>query len=230
LITQVSIYDFQLAIGNRQSAIRAVFWGPLLSQTGQPDRTPGRREFERVRDMNPQERFERFMREAKEREAQAMKQALGADEQQWKVVEPKLEKVRTYRDEAFGGIGQSFSSSGFTTQFGSPPGQAGGGSSGGFAGGFSFQGGGGPEGATGQSFSTWKPFGREPTQVEKICGELQMLLQDRNATPEAIRGKLDALRQARAQARKRWAQAQQDLREALSLHQQATLMMMGLLE
>ena len=138
--------------------------------------------------------------------------------------------MRTYRDEAFGGVGLPFSSGGFTTQFGSPSGQAGGGAFGGFAGGFSFQGGGGPEGATGQSFSTWKPFGREPTQVEKICGELQTLLQERNVPPEAIRGKLDTLRQARAQARKRWAQAQQDLREVLNLHQQATLMMMGLLE
>lgn len=209
----------------------AVFWVPLLSQTGQPDRTPGRREFERMRDMNPQERFERFMREAKEREAQAMKQALGADEQQWKVVEPKLEKVRTYRDEAFGGVGLPFSSGGFTTQFGSPSGQASGGGFGGFAGGgFHFQGGEGPPGATVNTSSNWRPLGREPTQVERICGELQMLLQDSNAGPEAIRQKLDALRHARAQARKRWAQAQQDLREALNLHQQATLMMMGLLE
>jgi hypothetical protein len=85
------------------------------------------------------------MREAKQREAEAMKQALGADEQQWKVVEPKLEKVRTYRDEAFGGIGLPFSSGGFTTQFGSPSGQASGGGFGGFAGGgFHFQGGGRP--------------------------------------------------------------------------------------
>jgi len=208
----------------------AVFWGPLLSQTGQPDRTPGRREFERMRDMNPQERFEQFMREAKEREAQAMKQALGVDEQRWKIIEPKLDKVRACRDEAFGGVGLPFSSGGFTTQFGSPQGQAGGGSFGGFAGGFNFQGGGGPEGATAQSFSTWRPFGREPTQVDRICGELQILLQDKNARPDAITQKLDALRHARAQARKRWAQAQQDLREALNLHQQATLMMMGVLE
>jgi hypothetical protein len=203
---------------------------PSLSQTTRPDRTASRGEFERMRDMRPPERFERFMREAKQREAEAMQQALGVDQQQWKLIEPKLEKVRSLRDEAFGGIGQPFSSSGFTTQFGSPPGQAGSGSSGGFAGGFSFQGGGGPEGSTGQSFSTWRPLGREPTQVEKICGELQILLQDRNATPEAIRQKLDALRHARAQARKRWAQAQQDLREVLNLHQQATLMMIGLLE
>lgn len=183
-----------------------------------------------MRDMNPQERFERFMREAKEREAQAMKQALGADEQQWKVVEPKLEKVRTYRDEAFGGVGLPFSSGGFTTQFGSPPGQASGGSFGGFAGGFHFQNGEAPPGATVNTSSNWRPLGREPTQVDRICGELQILLQDQNARPDAITQKLDALRHARAQARKRWAQAQQDLREALSLHQQATLMMMGLLE
>jgi hypothetical protein len=203
---------------------------PSLSQTARPDRTAGRGEFKRMRDMRPPERFERFMREAKQREAEAMQQALGVDQQQWKIIEPKLEKVRSLRDEAFGGIGQPFSSSGFTTQFGSPQGQAGGGSAGGFAGGFSFQGGGGPEGSTGQSFSTWRPLGHEPTQVEKICGELQILLQDRNAPPEAITQKLDALRHARAQARKRWAQAQQDLREVLNLPQQATLMMMGLLE
>jgi hypothetical protein len=208
----------------------AVFLAPALSQSPRTDRTTPRQEFESLRGRNPQERIERLMREAKEREAQAMKQALGVDERQWKIIEPKLEKVRAYRDEAFGGIGMPFSSGGFTTQVGSPQGQAGGGAFGGFAGGFHFQGGGGPEGATAQSFSTWRPLGREPTQVDRICGELQMLLQDSNAGPEAIRQKLDALRHARAQARKRWAQAQQDLREALNLHQQATLMMMGLLE
>lgn len=202
---------------------------PSLSQTTRAGRTAGRGEFERMRDMNPQERLERFMREAKQREAEAMKQALGVDERQWKAIEPRLEKVRACRDEAFGGIGTPFSSGGFTTQFGSPQGQAGGGAFGGFAGGFHFEGG-GPEGATAQNFSTWKPLGREPTQVERICGELQMLLQGSDATPEAIRQKLDVLRHARAQARKRWAQAQQDLREVLNLYQQATLMMMGLLE
>lgn len=210
-----------------------VFLAPLLSQTTRPDRAaPARRrpQFERSPGPRAQERFERFMREAKQREAEAMKQALGVDERQWKVIEPKLAKVRACRDEAFGGIGMPFSSGGFTTQFGSPPGQAGGGGFGGFAGGFHFEGGGDPEGATGQTFSTWRPLGREPTQVDRICSELQMLLQDRDARPEAIRQKLDALRQARAQARKRWARAQQGLREVLNLHQQATLMMMGLLE
>lgn len=206
---------------------------PSLSQTTRPDRTaPARRrpQFERSPGLRAQERFERFMREAKQREAEAMKQALGVDERQWKVIEPKLAKVRAYRDEAFGGIGMPFSSGGFTTQFGSPPGQAGGGGFGGFAGGFHFEGGGGPEGATGQTSSTWRPLGREPTQVDRICSELQVLLQDRDARPEAIRQKLDALRHARAQARKRWARAQQGLRKVLNLHQQATLMMMGLLE
>ena len=204
---------------------------PSLSQTARPARTAGRGDFERMRDMNPQERIERLMREAKQREAEAMQQALRVDQQQWKIIEPKLEKVRTYRDEAFGGAGLPFSSGGFTTQFGSPSGQAGGGSFGGFAGGgFQFQGGQGPPGATVNTSSNWRPLGCEPTQVDRICEELQMLLQDSNAGPEAIMQKLDALRHAQAQARQRWAQAQQDLREALNLHQQATLMMMGLLE
>ncbi len=223
----------RMALGLACCFLVAVLGELLLSQTTRFGATASARrgrEFERMRDMDPQERFERFMREAKQREAEAMKQALQVDERQWRMIEPKLEKVRACRDEAFGGIGMPFSSGGFTTQFGSPQGQAGGGAFGGFAGGFHFEGGGGPEGTPGQSSSTWRPIGREPTQVDKICSELQMLLQGSDATPEAIRQKLDVLRHARAQARKRWAQAQQELREVLNLYQQATLMMMGLLE
>ena len=59
---------------------------PSLSQTARPDRTAGRGQFERMRDMRPPERFERFMREAKQREAEAMQQALGVDQQRGRLL------------------------------------------------------------------------------------------------------------------------------------------------
>lgn len=204
----------------------AVFVGQTLSQTSRPRRPASRPDFERLRDMNPEEKFMYLRKRAEEQEAQAMKQALGVDEQQWKVIEPKLKKVRDCRDQAFVGIGLPFQSS-FTSSVGPAPGQGGGQGFSGFSGGFQFQSGGGGGGAV-HSSSPGERFDRPPTEGEKICEELQLLLQDPEAGPEQIMQKMDALRKARENARKQWAQAQQELRKVLSLRQEATLLMMGL--
>jgi hypothetical protein len=201
----------------------AVFMGQALSQTSRARRPASRPDLERMRDMNPEEKFRYLRKRAEEQEAQAMKQALGVDEQQWKVIKPKLKKVQDCRDQAFVGIGLPFQSS-FTSSAAPAPGQAGGQGFGSFSGGFQFQSG----GAVVHSSSPWERFDRPPTEGEKICEELQLLLQDPEARPEEIMLKMDALRKARERARKQWAQAQQELRKVLSLRQEAALLMMGL--
>ena len=82
--------------------------------------------------------------------------------------------------------------------------------------------------APGSSFQNQSD--RRQTKGEKICQELYALLENMNSHPEAIRQKTLELRQARASARKQLAQAQKELREVLTLRQQARLVLMGLLD
>jgi len=215
-----------------------VFGQRLLSQGMISGRLPARPDFERMRRMSPEEKVRYFRRMAEEQrrmaeeqEAEAMKQALEVDERQWKVIEPKLKKVRACRDQAFVGIGLPFQSS-FTSSVVPLPGGAGGQSfGGGFAGGFQFQaGGGGGGGTVAHSSSPWQDFDRQPTEGERICEELQLLLQVTGAGPDEIRQKLDVLRKAREKARKQLVKAQQELRKVLTFRQQARLVLMGLLD
>jgi len=69
----------------------------------------------------------------------------------------------------------------------------------------------------------------EHTRAQRACDELVALLEADDATDEQKAEKMNALRQARQQAAKELAAAQQELRKVLSLRQQATLVMTGLL-
>ena len=178
-------------------------------------------DFARLRDRRPEQRIREMQRMAREQEEQAMKQALGVNEAQWKIIEPKLNKVKACRERASVSIGPPFSSN-FVSSSGSPQGQS-------FGGNFQFQiGGAGNMMAPGSSFQNQSD--RRQTKGEKICQELYALLENMNSHPEAIRQKTLELRQARASARKQLAQAQKELREALTLHQQARLVLMGIID
>jgi hypothetical protein len=154
-----------------------------------------------------------------EQQTRAMQQALGVDERQWKIIEPRLKKVQACRDEAFVGTKPPFQSS-FSSSSGP----------GGFVGGIQFQFGGSTGGMGMQNSSDWTDPDRQLTDGQAILQELQMLIQDPQIRPEDITQGLNALRQARAKGRQKWARAQQELRKVLNLRQQATLTMMGLLE
>ena len=195
-------------------------------------RMPGQPDFERMKNMSPEEKtryFQKLLEEqrrvAEEQEALAMQQALGADETQWKVIEPKLKKVKSYREQAFIGTRPPFQSN-FST-FSTGPGGAGG--FGGFSGGFQFQAGGSAGGMTTGGFSPVGDPDRPLTDGERLIEELQWLLQDPEPDPAEVRQKLDALRKARAKATQQWVRAQQELRKVLNLRQEATLVMMSLL-
>jgi hypothetical protein len=194
---------------------------------------PGQPDFERMREMSPEDKMKYFQelaeeqrKVAEEQEAFAMQQALGADDKQWKVIEPKLKKVKHYRELAFIGTKPPFQSN-FST-FGTGPGGAQG--FGGFSGGFQFQAGGGGQGGTFQNVPGRQDFDGPISDGEILCEEIQMLLNDPQATPEQVSQKLDALRKAREKARRQWVRAQQQLREVLDYRQQARLVLMGLLD
>jgi hypothetical protein len=178
-------------------------------------------DFERLRDLKPEQRIREMQKMAQEQETRAMKQALGVNEEQWKIIEPKLNKVKALREQATVSIGLPFSSS-FVSSTGPTQGRS-------FGGGFQYQfGGGGNIMSSGPSFKN--QTSRRQTQGEKICQELLALIENSNAPPEAIRQKTLELQKARAKTKKQLAQAQKELCEVLTFRQQARLVLMGLLD
>jgi len=196
---------------------------------------------------------------------ESMKQALEATEQQWKIIKPKIEKVRDLRSQANVYIRIVYTASGSS---GSVKGFGiGGFGSGGFGGSSGFGGGGGVVGggtvrkgdtAGGNTNSSdtvmplddtnshkpnspsqlgwqWlRPSQRKSagklTEGEKICEEFLELLEDKDANEEDIRQKMEALRKIRQEAKKELAIARQEMREVVTFRQEATLVMMRLLD
>ncbi len=204
--------------------------GSMPSRMTRPPRIPGQPDFERMKNMSHEEKMQYFQQLAEEQckameeqQAIAMQQALGADDKQWKIIEPRLKKVKRYREQAFIGTKPPFQSS--FNSFSTGPGGAQG-----FGAGFQFQAGfGGPDGTFRTMPSTQNSDG-PISDGEILVEEIEMLLNDPQTTPEQVSQKLDALRLAREKARRQWIAAQQQLREVLDFRQQARLVLMGLLD
>lgn len=184
-------------------------------------------DFNRLRGLRLEQRIREMQKMAEEQEEQAMKQALGVNEEQWKVIKPKLDKVKACRQRADVSIGLPFSSNFVSSSTNS---QQGGGFAGGFQAQFGSGGGSGGSNMTAPDSSFGNQSKRRETQGERICRELNTLLDNFNSPPEAIRQKMLELQQARASARKQLAQAQKELQAVLTLHQQARLVLMGILD
>ncbi len=142
-----------------------------------------------------------------------IKTALKATDDEWAVIQPLLQKVqdvqRTQNAGRFGALAGGFGGGG---------GRRGGGGGGG--GGF---GGGGPGGG-GAPVTT----GTSPIAV--ASADLGTALANDATSPEEIKDKLQALRDARKAAAADLEQAREDLAKVLTLRQEATLVQMGILE
>ncbi len=148
------------------------------------------------------------------------KQQLGADDDAWKVIEPRLTKVMELnRQTMMGGRGMfgMFGPRGMRTQRGDRGGQ--GASQG--------QGPGASQGNRPPRFPGDE--NREPTAVEKAQETLSATLESESASPDIIKEQLTALRAARVKAQQELAAAQQDLRQILTLRQEAVLVLSGML-
>ena len=66
-------------------------------------------------------------------------------------------------------------------------------------------------------------------EVSQRSSELRELLRDPKAPVEQIKARLSALRKAREKTRRELATAQQDLRQLMTLRQEAVLVLNGLL-
>jgi hypothetical protein len=138
---------------------------------------------------------------------QRMKEQLGVDDEAWKVMEPRLMKVMELNRQTAGGPGRG------GMFFGGRRGQDGN------------QNDRGPR-------DRQNAQGRPPEQqtaVDKAAEQLRTTLDNQSAAPEEIKKQLTALRDAREKAKLELATAQQELRQILTLRQEAQLVMMGLL-
>ena len=73
-------------------------------------------------------------------------------------------------------------------------------------------------------------MGSKPSKVMERFLDLQEALDDKDAKPQDLRAKIDALHQARDEARAELAKAQVDLRGAVTPNQEAVLITMGVLD
>ena len=135
------------------------------------------------------------------------KTQLGADNDEWGVIEPRLAKVMEVQRQGGGGGGA----------FGFGRGGRGGA-------GFGGPGGGGRRGGGG-AFG-----GGEPSPIAVKTGALMEVLQNEDASNSEIESALNELRDARENHEKELAAAREDLRAVLTLRQEATLVGMSMLD
>jgi len=147
---------------------------------------------------------------------QRMKEQLGTTDAEWQVIGPRLTKVMNLsrQTQMGGGMARMFMR-GRRGQGGPMGGPQGGPPQGGPQDG-------GRRGRRG-------PVGQEETAVSKASDALETTLENASASPEEIKAKLTELRTAKEKARQELATAQKELREVLSLRQEAQLVLMGML-
>ncbi len=220
----------------------AVFVGQTLSQTR------GRSKRNRLRNKNQEQKQQQQALERQKQqllqqlhkqmglgksEKELMKPILRATEKQWKAIEAKVNKVRELRSLANVSIelmgSGSMSGSSVVVNKGSGRGSMSGSMSGfGIGSNVAFG-----EGET-ISWRWIRPSQNKGfenlNEGEKICEELFRLLEDKNSELEEIRQKMEALRKFRQEAKKELAIAQQELRQLVTPHQEAALVMMQLLD
>jgi hypothetical protein len=133
-----------------------------------------------------------------------MKELLGASDDEWKVLQPQIEKVQTLQRAAT-------SRAGFSLLFNNGNNGGGGGRGGRFRGG-------------------QQPDNTPPSAVEEKSKELTAAIENKDTKPEEYKAKLAAYRAARNQAKADLGKAQESLREVVTVRQEAVLVELGLLD
>ncbi|UCG47776.1 MAG: hypothetical protein JSU94_20140 [Phycisphaerales bacterium] len=137
---------------------------------------------------------------------QRLREQLGATESEWKVLGPRVMKVSELNRQVSG-----FGRGGMFGMFAGRRGPGGGRT-------------GGPGGD--------RPGApeREQTEIEKALDKLRTTLENTSAKPEEIKRDLTALRKAREKVKQQLAVAQKQLRQVVTVRQEAQLVMMGWLD
>jgi len=128
--------------------------------------------------------------------------ALGATEEQWKLIKPKLEKVRHLRNLERSTVGVGLISSSGSRSV-----------------------------PTWKWRKRWKDKPHaELTEAQKIANTLMDLVDSKNTKPEEFKKKMDALRESRRRQeklKKQLSEAREELRAVLTTRQEAALVLKG---
>ena len=142
----------------------------------------------------------------RQRMADQMKTALGCTDEEWTALAPKVEKVQTLQRDLRGG-----------GMFGGMMGGRGGR--------------GGPGAPGGDAGAPAAPAAPAPTtEVGKAAAALSKVLENKDAAPADIKTALQALRDAKAKAKTALEAAQKELKDVLTVRQEAALVERGLLD
>lgn len=159
------------------------------------------------RNMTQEER-DKWMADRRKERSKQMQEEMGATDDEWKVLEPKIQKLQELQRA---NMGSAF---------------------GGGRGGFGGRGGRGPGGPGGDRPAGDAPAGDQPKQsdIQKAAAELRKLVESKDAKPEDLKKALTALRDARAKAKAELDKARKELQEILTVKQEAVLVSRGILE
>jgi hypothetical protein len=185
------------------AAATAMIVGQAVSQETQQDGRGGRRGGPNVDQQQGNQRPGDFRQQGQAR----MKTILGATDEEWQSLGPKVEEVMTLTRELRPGMGMA--------------GRGGRGPGGPSAGGP-----GGPGPAQGLAQQPPPP----QSDVQKQQQALQKVLDNKESSPAEIKAALATYRDARVKAQAELARAQKDLRRDLTVRQEAQLVIMGLLD
>jgi hypothetical protein len=155
--------------------------------------------------------------EMRQRMMDRMKETIGVTDDEWKAMQPKIEKIQQLQRDVYPRGGMMMGPRG-----GGPGGGPGGvaGPGGGFGGGP----GGPPPGFGG-------PEGGNPSDVQQKLRDLRTAVEDKGTAPEELKAKAEAYREAKAAAKAELAKAQDDLHQLVTKPaQEAALISMGFLE
>jgi hypothetical protein len=125
-----------------------------------------------------------------------IKTAMNATDDEWKVLQPKVEAVQTAQTQVQAANGRGF-------------------------------GRGGRGGRGGNNNNNTPPAADDPAAKAR---DLQAALDNKDSTTDQIKEKLAALREARTKAHDALVKAQNELKELVTVRQEAVLVNMGLLE
>jgi hypothetical protein len=142
----------------------------------------------------------------RQRMADNLKQQLGADDQAWKVMEPRVMKVWELNMQANAGRGRGMMGG----RRGGQGGQA------------------GDQGGDQQGQRRGGGPGAD-TALGKAMANLQTVLDNQSASPDDIKKALTTVREAKMKAQQELAAAQDDLKKILTVRQEAVLVTMGLM-
>ncbi len=149
-----------------------------------------------------------------------LKADLGATDEEFKALQPKIEKVQQLQRDLMSGRFRGFGGRGMGggQRDGQPAGQPG------------AQPGGQPAGQPGAAPGGDAANAAPVSPVVTATRELNTLLENKDAKPDEIKQKLEAVRAAKTKAREELTKAQAELKELLSQRQEAVLVNNGTLD